>query len=424
MADSPQKLQLAFEQFARDFALPVAQGGTLHLGAPIGPAALDHFMHARPSDTLVEQRLYEAWLKRAADVVPVRSLPFPEPDAIALLLALYDMLVVTDPRLCGWPARAARPKVLAWVDSLVARAGPPPTRESALARHAAVGRVLEVARDDLLVRTWAYTHRFAGRRPPPRLLAWKGLRRVHEDVSRVPADQLLGFSFPQEDAVEPADAWLAAQLPPRVAALLAATPITDVLTCARKTPAFTFGPASTAALADPAIRTGVAQTLLVAGLDRAVVPLGNALLAMANAPAPPAAVGVVMRFLYELHVLAVVDRGESDKEPPVERMSPPAAAMLAVLPAIAVAGGGFADEIPLERADEAELRVRSALLARMAGDEMIRWATALVGYAAGGPAPSSPLAPAPAPPSASPEAPPTTAPDTTSAPATPATPST
>jgi hypothetical protein len=86
-------------------------------------------------------------------------------------------------------------------------------RNRVLARHALLHNVFDLARTDVHVSWWTGRARFLGQRPPSRLTAWKGMRRVREDVTRAAYDELLG----------------APDIAPVIAMLLRRTPLTQLL---------------------------------------------------------------------------------------------------------------------------------------------------------------------------------------------------
>jgi hypothetical protein len=83
-----------------------------------------------------------------------------------------------------------------------------------LARHALLHGVFRLTRFDTTVAWWTGRARFLGQDPPPRLIAWRGVRRVREERVSVDFDELLS----------------APDVTPVVATLLRRTPLTQLLT--------------------------------------------------------------------------------------------------------------------------------------------------------------------------------------------------
>jgi hypothetical protein len=127
------------------------------------------------------------------------------------------------------------------VEALVERIPPPRSVLEALNRHATVARVGDLVRTDTKVSWWSGSASYRGEAPAKRLFAWKELRRVRSDVSTVAlADLPDGVSALRKDA------WLSA-----LGSWLARSPLTDIATMLRASPAFQWSQPTLAFVATP-----------------------------------------------------------------------------------------------------------------------------------------------------------------------------
>jgi hypothetical protein len=122
--------------------------------------------------------------------------------------------------------------------------------------------VWTLGRNDTLVTFWAGQQEFRGMEPPRRLLMWRNLRRVYEERWRVMmAAQLCG-----SDALRPA-----------FLALLAASPLSDLLYPVRQDPPLGLM-RHAPLLRIPEVARAVAHTYLALGVPLVGAPLGHSLL--------------------------------------------------------------------------------------------------------------------------------------------------
>src|SRR5262249_20184036 len=163
-------------------------------------------------------------------------------DELALLVALYDALVLAHPRADAWPGRRRRRALAAFAHGL-ASVSPPAGRAEALARHTLLHGLFDLRRVDTRVSWWTGRAEFRGTTPPRRLTMWKSVRRVREQQAEVPLPKVVGE---EESAI--------------VARLVAASPLSDLLSLGaapRTFPVFRWS-------------SGVADVLRDAELARAV----------------------------------------------------------------------------------------------------------------------------------------------------------
>src|SRR6185295_8005800 len=127
-------------------------------------------------------------------------------------------------------------------------------RTRVLARHALLHNVFALKRRDVTVSWWTGRARFHGQRPPSRLTAWKGVRRVREDVAEVDFDELLAVP----------------DTAPVVATLLRRTPLTQLLDSHAGAPPLHWEDA-VFVLRDPELARAVAYQLVPDGPAKDVV---------------------------------------------------------------------------------------------------------------------------------------------------------
>lgn len=199
--------------FLTRFVTPLVAGGELHVGAPIAMPELARWENeldaASPELIAVEDARSDVL---AALVVRPPPLVF-DGDDLALAAGLHNTLFLVHPRADLWSVserqrRRIGDTALAMVSRALTR-----DRTRVMARHALLHNVFHLTRRDTLVSWWTGRARFLGRLPPPRLLAWKGVRHVQEDVTDVGFDELLALP----------------DTTPLVATLLRRTPLTQLL---------------------------------------------------------------------------------------------------------------------------------------------------------------------------------------------------
>lgn len=349
MATASVRLQQAFDDLVAGFLVPLLSGGTVQLGRPIAPAALEHFELARPSDSDAEWRALDALHAAASAVAPLRAQPRLDRATLALTIACHDLLFLTDPELAGWPARRARPVLERWIDQAVALAGLPATRTDVLVRHAIVSRVLDVERRDVVVKNWAYTYRFFGRPVPPRVVALPRLRFVSQTESQLDLAQILAADGDERT--------------PRLRAVVACSPLTELLRW-RVAASITVGPGSSAVLSDPVLRGAVARTLASDDQAEASQAWSAALVRLSEAssgPTAPAVAYYTLALLFEAHVFAALDRDDR------RRRSVGSGAFAAVLPVLL--GTALGATLLTPRPVEAELVEARSTACRSASDE-------------------------------------------------------
>ncbi len=236
---------------------PLVLGGAMRLVPPIGPQ-LGLMLGAdgrRIVDDPLRTAIDVARVRQARRVAPIDVLPDVGLYEWAMAAALNDLLQATNHELSGALTRSRHVVLVEATGRLIDAIPPPKTTFEAIVRHATFARMSEVSRVDTTVRYWIGAQSFRGQKPPARLLAWKGLRRVDVDATEV----RLG-AMPAGLGALDAAAWGAA-----LAGLYARTPVTDVATADRATPEFAWSAATLGLVAYPVGRTLARRAVRGAG---------------------------------------------------------------------------------------------------------------------------------------------------------------
>lgn len=293
--------QLFAEEFLQRFAVPLVAGGAVHVGAPLGRRGLRRLRRAVAEGldgSAAGEALQAERLSVLAELLPVPCGPDEaprldaEPALPALLVALHDMAFLLHPASAGAAVtRGLRRRIADHARALCAPLAPAagrrarsrdgaPDLTTLLSRHSLLHGLFTLHRQDIRVSFWAGSREFLGQEPPPRLLAWRGVRRVQEERWRVLFYlQLLGLS----DGAGGGRACLEA--------LMAASPLTDLLNPLRVDPPLDLAQHA-ALLREPALARAVAYSYLDLGLKEVAGALRSALLRLLDsrdaAATPPA----------------------------------------------------------------------------------------------------------------------------------------
>jgi hypothetical protein len=141
--------------------------------------------------------------------------------------ALNDLLQVTNEELSSFATRGRHAALLGATRRLCESIAPPADLDEALCRHATFGSVLGLSRTDSRVSWWTGSAVFRGREPPTRLQRWPTLRRVTVEKESIPLCSMGDWA--------PIDL---AEYVGTIGALLRCSPLTDLATAGRPTPAF------------------------------------------------------------------------------------------------------------------------------------------------------------------------------------------
>jgi hypothetical protein len=284
--------------FVQSFLLPLVRGGRLHVGRPLGAAAVERLARVAASGegAGAAAALAEARREVATRFLPSASTPPLDEATLRLGAALHDLLVLVHPGLEG-PGVTRRQARVAAAAHRLAALGAPASAEEAVARHSLLARVAEIARTDSTVTFWLGRETFVGRVPPPRVTALPNLRRVRVDVARRSWLRDIGVPSVAREAV---------------LALAIASPLGEALDPLRLEPPLAWS-RILPVLRAPALGRIVAGRLLEVGLPRAGGALAAALLRFASFQDPaggeaatPDAVAFALRFLAHLVWLDVL----------------------------------------------------------------------------------------------------------------------
>ncbi len=204
-------------------------------------------------------------LRAARAVLPVDALGDVSAGEWLLAFALNDLLQVTNPSLTDWFGNDRPRHLLDMIRNVVSEVGPPRRVHEVVARHATFSRVLQMQRIDTHVSWWVGSADFHGAKPPPRLLMWRGIRRVHVDEQSVTFAKMAAEELPWYPA------WQAA-----LSDWLAATPLTDLANAGRHAPEFRWTGATLALIGTVTGRNLVRRALLAADAGRAREALSQA----------------------------------------------------------------------------------------------------------------------------------------------------
>src|SRR5688572_26295259 len=200
-------------EFLERFVKPLVAGGELHIGAPIPQPELERW-ESELGDATVELVAVDDARQAILSTLVCRPPAFVlEGDELALAAGLHNALFLVHPRAEVWSVSDKQRRKI--IDAALAMVSQPLThsRTRVLARHALLHNVFALKRRDITVSWWTGRARFYGQKPPARLTAWKGMRRVREDPVDVDFDELLAVP----------------DTAPVVATLLRRTPLTQLL---------------------------------------------------------------------------------------------------------------------------------------------------------------------------------------------------
>ena len=295
MADT-EKLQRRFDLLLTDFLHPLLHGKTVELGQAIAPGAAPYFRQAHGSDHAIDREIFDALHREAAVLAPLKTVAFPDGDLAILAAAAHNLVMLTDPSLDRVFARGARETIAEWIDALLEAVRPPRTRSSAASRHALMGAVLALRREDVVVTNWAYTYRFYGRPVPANVTALPSVRRVKEKRTLHPLGKLLAA----------VDEGSELDLVRRRRALISRSPVTELLRL-DLCPEFVFSQATLAVISDAGLRGGIASHIVERGECKAAPAFGSALRAPALKEAPIPLLRLALELIFEVQLTACLD---------------------------------------------------------------------------------------------------------------------
>ncbi|MCU0690540.1 MAG: hypothetical protein MUF54_03995 [Polyangiaceae bacterium] len=217
---------------------PLVAGGQLSPPEPIGPD--DALPVAESLAANSRTSTHACWVdvarvRRARLLVPIDTLPWVGRDEALMAVMLNDMLLGVDPELGSLLAPKRCQHVLDGVLRMLGTSGeqpmlgPPATLGDALVRHATFGMLWSLQRTDTKVTWWCGGAKFAGRRPPSRLMLWPRVRRVASRTDAVTLADMAGEH-----------AELQARMAACMQGLMRLTPLTDLAAAGRTQPPFVW----------------------------------------------------------------------------------------------------------------------------------------------------------------------------------------
>jgi hypothetical protein len=201
------------QDFLSRFVKPLVAGGEIHIGAPIPLPDVARW-ESELGDASVESVEVDDARTAVLSTLVCRPPAFLlEGDELALAAGLHNALFLVHPRADEWSVSDRQRRKI--IDSALAMVSQPLTqnRTRVMARHSLLHNLFHLTRNDITVSWWTGRARFQGQKPPARLTAWKGMRRVREDVTVVDFDELLAVP----------------DTAPVIATLLRRTPLTQLL---------------------------------------------------------------------------------------------------------------------------------------------------------------------------------------------------
>jgi len=205
--------KLHVREFLSRFVKPLVAGGEVHIGAPIPLPELQRW-EAELHDASVESVEVDDARVAVLSTLVCRPPAFLlEGDELALAAGLHNALFLVHPRADQWSVSDRQRRKI--IDTALAMVSQPLThnRTRVMARHALLHKLMYLTRRDITVSWWTGRARFQGQKPPTRLTAWKGMRRVREEINVVDFDELLAVP----------------DTAPVIATLLRRTPLTQLL---------------------------------------------------------------------------------------------------------------------------------------------------------------------------------------------------
>jgi hypothetical protein len=200
-------------EFLTRFVAPLVAGGEVHVGSPIPLADVDRWEHEL-SDASMELVAVDEARHAVVSTLVCRPPAFVlEAEELLLAAGLHNALFLVHPRAEAWSVSdRVRRKI---IDTALVQVSQPLTRNRTrvMARHALLHNLFHLTRNDVTVSWWTGRARFQGQKPPARLTAWRGLRRVREDVTVVDFEELLAVP----------------DTAPVIATLLRRTPLTQLV---------------------------------------------------------------------------------------------------------------------------------------------------------------------------------------------------
>jgi hypothetical protein len=283
------------EDFVMRVLLPLTGEGALVVRAPIDADDLKTLLAERSTMAGVAA-LAEARHAIAAHYLRDAEAPSLDEDSIRLGAAIHNLCwLLAQPR--HEAQRGAHVRVAGYTARLCELA-PAADDDAVMARHTLVGRIRGLQRRDVKIRFWAGHREFRGEQPPKRLLRWQTVRRVRQDATTV---DLFATALRSSATTS------------IVAALLQASPLTDLLDLDRGEPPIALSGAARW-LRSPRIARALADEYLRRGLTTVEARLTAALFSLYDKSGAADASASATAFHSHLHLLELISRPARDRE--------------------------------------------------------------------------------------------------------------
>lgn len=333
--------QALCERLFSTFIAPLVLGGVVAPAKPFGGtnALLIGEDRAPVLEPDLLSRVQLARVRVARKLAPVDLFaPAPTGAEWAIGAMLHDLVQATHPGFDAVFRRSGPARILSVVDKTLDRVPSAGSVGQALSRHTWFSRMFELARTDVEVKWWTGSQTFLGTDPPKRLLAWPELRRVQQ--TRTPRSLM---DLPSAGSAVDATKFAAV-----VERVLHKTPLTDMATLTRGTPAFVWSHETLALVSTNNGRRLVLRALSPLPTRDVDATLGRATRLLFAARAPRALL-VAIDLLRDRALAAAALRlsGDRDPEPLLASSEPGDAAFalsagaLAATQWIARTGGGL-----------------------------------------------------------------------------------
>lgn len=263
--DDPQALA---DRLFSTFLAPLVIGGAMIPGKPIGgKQALSLGDGRPPTDVDLAAHAGLARVRVARKLAPVDTFDAaPTAHEWALAAVLHDLVQSTHPGFDAAFRRSGPRRILDVIDKTLERIPPPSDVGETLGRHTWFSRMFELTRTDVDLKWWTGSERFLGTDPPARLTAWPEFRRVTQ--TRIPRPLM---DLPTSGSAVDANRFA------RIAqTFLLKTPLTDLATLDRATPAFVWTQENLTFAATQAGRTIVSRALALLPSRTTDAALGRA----------------------------------------------------------------------------------------------------------------------------------------------------
>jgi hypothetical protein len=189
VGNKEEKLKQRHEQFFRLFVVPLVIGGEMRIGLPVNREEGELFLmnHHSEEVKLILSAVDEARERSCLEWTRSRlALPIlqEDPETLILACAVYNLLFMSHPVAERWGTGGSLEKLTEFTHELLERVPEPTTLRAAMAYYSLLRGLFDLYRTDIEVRWWVGKEEFHGTMPPKRLLYWKSVRRVTENVQR------------------------------------------------------------------------------------------------------------------------------------------------------------------------------------------------------------------------------------------------